>query len=301
MPWTDITFTTPQPLQAVHEGLQDCHAVAPGELDNSTARLNAVKGSVAISTNPVATTASGVAALRTSMEGLLQAGGRFVCVHPYIHPLGDRRGDYAYLTPQQAAEGMAAKLADPMDSPGEDTLQAVLLMLRGVEHTDFVETLNAFNTVFPVSELQLAERRAGQLATLEQDKMIQTTGPVHPAWRGQDPRRHERAKDMGTTLGAQVALGEGYAIEAVRPEDELAALIDKKKALLEQLETDWTTLQDVIQGGAGKGLVLNGNSGSIHRQLVELRPPVEGYKLAAVCAWIGTAEHMTFFRELLGI
>lgn len=301
MSWTNIHFTLPPSLKAVHSDLQACRAGAPVELTAGKSRLAGVAGAVTLHTNPVMGTVGNVADLRQAMVGLLDAGGLFTCVHPYIHPLGDRRGEYAYLTPQQAADGLAVKMADPMDLPGKDTLQGVFLLLRGVEHADFADTLKAFNAIFPVTELELAQRRAGQLATLEQDKMIQTTGPVHPAWRGQNPRQHERANDMGMALGAQVALGEGYAIEAERPEDELAALIDKKQAHIEQLETEWTALQDVIQGGAGKGLVLNGNSGSIHRQLAEFRPPVEGYKLAAMCAWIGTAEHMTFFRELLGL
>ncbi len=163
MPWSTVSLTTPPTLQTVHEGLHNCRTAIPAELDNSTARLNTVKETVTISANPVAAAASNVAALRASMESLLQAGGRFVCVHPYIHPLGDRRGDYAYLTPQQAVEGMAAKLADPKDLQAEDELRGVFLLLRGVDNDDFAKTLVAFNAVFPVTELQLAERRADGL------------------------------------------------------------------------------------------------------------------------------------------
>ncbi|RWU04141.1 hypothetical protein DWB63_09040 [Pseudodesulfovibrio sp. S3] len=291
----------PSPLGAAHDTLQDCRANAPGELNAGKTRLTNVAGSVKINTNPVLGTVGNIDALRQAMTGLLQTGGLFACVHPYIHPTGDRRGDYAFLTPQQAATGMVDKLGDVMDLPPGGDLQAVFLLLRGVEHTGFADTLKAFNAVFPVTELQLAERRAAWLATLETDKLIQATGPVHPAWHKQDPRRHERAADLDTALGAQVALGEGYALESVRPEDELAALIDKKQAHVTQLETAWTALQDVIQGGTGLGQILTGNRDSIHRQLNEALPPVEGYKLAAMCCWIGTDEQTTFIKELLGL
>ena len=235
------------------------------------------------------------------MNELLQVGGRFVCTHPYLHPLGDRRGDYSYLTPQQAVEGMAAKLADPMDLPADGDLQGLFLLLRGVDHRGFADALGAFNTIFPVTELQLAERRAGWLATLEKDKLIQATGPIHPAWHEQDPRRHGGGTEMETTLGPLVAMAEGYDQENVRPEAELAALIEKKRAHLQAIDAAWTALADNLQNGTGLALVLEGNSGSIHRQLVENTPPAEGYKLAAVCGWIGEAHQMTFFRELLGI
>ncbi|MBI9087561.1 MAG: hypothetical protein JEZ11_28490, partial [Desulfobacterales bacterium] len=99
MIWTDISISTLSTLQAVQDGLQGCRTAAPTELDNSKARLATVNGSANIAPNPVAATASGIDALRQSMDELLQAGGRFVCTHPYLHPLGDRRGNYSYLTP----------------------------------------------------------------------------------------------------------------------------------------------------------------------------------------------------------
>ncbi|MBI9080466.1 MAG: hypothetical protein JEY79_12085 [Pseudodesulfovibrio sp.] len=301
MTWTAINLSTPSALQAVHTGLQECHSFAPGELDNSKARLAAINGSANIAPNPVAATASGIDALRQSMKELLQSDGRFVCTHPYLHPLGDRRGNYSYLTPQQAVEGMAAKLADPMDLPPNGDLQGVFLLLRGVDNQGFADTLGTFNTIFPVTELQLAERRAAWLATLEKDKLIQATGPIHPTWHEQDPRRHEGGKNMDTTLGPLVAMAEGYNQENIRPETELDALIEKKRAHLQTLDDAWTNLTATLQGGTGLGLVLDGNSGSIHRQLLENTPPVEGYKLAAACCWIGESGQMTFFRELLGL
>lgn len=301
MTWENVSFSVPTTLQAVQEGLQGCYSTAPGELDNSRARLSAVNGSLPITTNHVAATASGIDALRQSMDDLLQAGGRFVCTHPYIHPLGDRRSDCSYLTPQQAVKGMAAKLADPLDLFTSGNLQGVFLLLRGVDNQGFADALGAFNTIFPVTELQLAARRAKRLATLEKDKLIQATGPIHPAWHEQDPRRHGGGVDLDTTLGPLVAMVEGYNQENFRPEAELDALIEKKRAHLQMLDDAWTDLTATLQGSTGLCLVLNGNSGSIHRQFIENLPSVEGYKLAAVCCWIGESGQMTFFRELLGL
>ncbi|WP_419787302.1 hypothetical protein [Pseudodesulfovibrio sp.] len=301
MSWPSVSISLPASLQTVLDGLQGCRSSVPGELDNSLARLDAVKGSATIATNPAAATAANVTGLRASMNGLLQAGGRFVCVHPYIHPLGDRRGDYAYLTPQQAVDGMAAKLADPKDLQAGSNLRGVFLLLRGVDNAGFAGTLAAFNAVFPITELQLAERRAGWLATLEPDKFVQATGPIHPAWTDQKAHRHPEAVALEKALGGLLGMAEGYDLENTRPEEELAAVIEKKRAHLQELETAWATITDALKSGQGLGLVLDGNVGSIHRQLRENLPPVEGYKLAAVCCWLGNAVDMTFFRELLGL
>ncbi len=117
------------------------------------------------------------------------------------------------------------------------------------------------------------------------------------------PRRstHPGCTALDTSLGGLLGMAEGYDLENVRPEDELAAVIEKKRAHLQGLDAAWATITGALQGGAGMGLVLDGNIGSIHRQLVENMPPVEGYKLAAVCCWIGTTQSMTFFRELMGL
>lgn len=301
MAWTSVSITLPASLQVVRNGLQECITAAPDELDASQARLAGVTGAATVAANPTADTASAVDTLRASMEALLQAGGRFVCVHPFIHPLGDRRGDYAYLTPQQAVEGLAAKLADPKDLQAGAALRGVFLVLRGVNYAGFAETLAAFNAVFPVTELQQAQRRAASLASLEKDKLIQETGPIHPAWRSQEPRRHQGGTTLETGLGGLLGMAEGYDVENTRPEAELDALIEKKRAHLKALDAAWTAITEGLQGNIGAGLVLDGNIGGIYRQLTEALPPVEGYKLAAACCWIGNADDMTFFQELLGL
>ncbi len=85
------------------------------------------------------------------------------------------------------------------------------------------------------------------------------------------PRRADgiRERRVDTSLGGLLGMAEGYDLENVRPEDELAAVIEKKRAHLQGLDAAWATITGALQGGAGMGLVLDGNIGSIHRQLVE--------------------------------
>ncbi|SOB60524.1 conserved protein of unknown function [Pseudodesulfovibrio profundus] len=301
MTWNPITLAPPPSLQAVHDELQGCRGAAPNELDASQNRLAAVNGAIPIASNPVAAAAAGVEALRIATIGLLQAGGHFLCLHPYIHPLGDRRGEYAYLTPQQTVTGMADKLADPQDVLSKNSLESVFLLLRGVDHDHFAAVLDAFCTLFPVTELMLAKRRAKWLATLEKDKLIRAVGPVHPSWHSHETRRHPRTVQLDQEMGGLLGMAEGYEQENTRPEAELNALIEKKRTHLQELDAAWTLVTDALRGDSGVGLALNGNMGSIRRQLKENTPPVEGYKLSALCCWIGSIDDVAFIREMVSL
>lgn len=299
--WQPVTFHAPASMAAIRSQVGPVSDQAPGELSTSAGRLTAVSGQVTMTTNPVAAAAAGCAALRAQLEALMVAGGRFVCIHPYLHPVGDRRGDYAYLTPMDAVAALAAKLADAADPPPDGTLGALVLMIRETTHTNFQGALSVFNTVFPVTGFQLAQRRAGYLATLEADKLVQPVGPAVPPWRGHDPRRQRSAMALDRTLGGLVALAEGYDAENTRPEAELAAVMDEKAQRVADMTAAWDTLSGQFQGAAGLGLYLEGDGGSIRRQLLASEPPAPTYKLTALACWLATPGDLTLFREIFGL
>jgi hypothetical protein len=271
------------------------------ELDGSQARLSSVTGLAVVAQNPVADGASMVSAIRQGLDNLLQGGGRIFCLHPFIHPQGDRRGDYAYMTPQQAVSGLADKLADTVDILPAGALDCVAVLIRGVDFAGFAAALGAFNMVFPATELLLAQRRADDLAALEQTKLARPDGGIAPRWLQQDARRHPAIRQLDTAMGNLVAAGEGYDQENTGPEAELAALIDKKRAYLTSIEDAWTEASAALQGGAGLLLDMAGSRDTLHGQMRGAVPEVEGYKLAAVACWVGSPEQMTIFREVFGV
>ena len=299
--WQTIAFAPPGSLLNIHASAAEVAAAAPGELDSSAGRLAAVNGTAAMTANPVAAIAALCDGLRDTLIGLMSTGGKFVCVHPYRHPVGDRRYDYAYLTPADAVSALAAKLADVADPPPAGTLGALTLMIRETGHAAFRASLAAFNAVFPVTGLQLAQRRAGWLATLESDKLIQAAGPKTPAWKSGDPRRHAAVAGMDRATGGLLALAEGYAAENVRPEDELAALIAEKTQRVADLESAWNDFAASLQGDAGSGLYLTGDAASIRRQLLSSDPPAATYKLTACACWVAPEANLTLLREVFGL
>lgn len=300
MAWTPVAFSAPPTAQSWADSLIPALGGAAVELDGSQARLASVTGLAAVAQNPVAGGTTMVAAIRQGMGNLLQGGGRFFCLHPFIHPQGDRRGDYAYMTPQQAASGLADKLADTVDILPAGTLSCVAVLIRGVDFAGFAGALGAFNAVFPATELRMAQRRADDLAALEQSKLARPDGGIAPRWLQQDARRYPAIRNLDVAMGTLVAAGEGYDQENIGPEAELATLIEKKRASLASIEDAWAATCAALEGGAGLTLNIDGTRDTLHGQMRSAIPAVEGYKLAAVACWVGSPEQMTIFREVFG-
>lgn len=307
MGFIPISFTVPATAATIRSGLSAVVTGVAGVTAEGTGRLAAVTGGAVPQKSPLAGAAANVAALRAQLDALLQAGGRFVCVHPYVHPVGDRRGEYSYLTPSDCVAALGDKIADPEDGAGDadaGNLAAVCVLLHAADHGPFAALLAAFNAVFPVTELQLAERRARQLITLEKDKRIIATAPKEPRWVASAPHRHGALCGMDTALGALVAQSEAFAAENASAEAELAALMQARAAHVAQLDAAWQALCSGLSGDAGDaglGWYLSGDAAGMARQLAAGGTPVSAYKLCAALCWVGAAERVAVFKEVFGL
>jgi len=301
MGWQSITFAVPPAAVAIHDGFGPVVSGISGEVAGAQARLAAVTGGAVAQASPLAASASGVVALREALEALVASGGRMVAVHPYIHPAGDRRGDYSYLTPVDCVAALAAKLTDAEDLPEAGSLAAVVVLIHAFDHAPFAAALAAFNAVFPVTELQLAERRARALASLEADKLIIATAPREPRWTTATPHRHATVRSMETQLGPLLAQCEAYDAENTPPEAELAVLLAERAAHVAQLEAAWSAFASACFGDAGLGMYLAGDAENMARQLLAGGAPAAAYKLCAAVCWVGHSDRVAIFREVFGL
>lgn len=299
----ELSFTLSQTAEATHNAIAGVASAVSGEAQNSKTRLASITGAVAQAKSPASGSAATVAALRTAHTNLLAAAGHFVAIHPYIHPAGDRRGDYAYLTPRAGIDALAEKLADLNDlaAPAGEARDMVVVLLCGTDHGQFAKQLDAFCSVFPVTPLELAKRRATQLATLEEDKMLKTTGKMHPVLTAGTPRRHSALRSMDTTLGALLAIGEGADAENITPEAELQAVLDKVAAKAAAHETAWKTLAATFSGQHGHALFASGSLPALRNTLADCSVPSAVYKLTALACWVGKRDELVIFREVFGV
>ncbi|WP_027361092.1 hypothetical protein [Halodesulfovibrio aestuarii] len=298
MDWSNISFA---PVGAnIYQSLSPVLSGAAGELAGSKGRLSSITGVVPVARNPLSTGAATVAALRSALIDLTAQSGQCVCVHPYVHTVGHRRGEYSYLTPNDALKALGNKLIDAEEKLPSGKLGAVFVLLYGATHADFVKQLGAFLQVFPVTELQLVMRRANALNTHEKDKFITPAGRMWPEFRQRDLRQHGTVRSVGSCLGPLVAVGEGYN-EATTPEAQLAALMDKKAAHIQQAENAWQQLVATMQGGAGKAMYCEGSLAGLRAELFKSGTPSSVYKLCTAMCWLGAPQQLTVLKEVFGL
>ncbi|SHJ72411.1 hypothetical protein ACQ0P8_16250 (plasmid) [Halodesulfovibrio aestuarii] len=298
MSWQSLTFS---PIgENIHDGLLPVLSQAAGELAGSKGRLSSISGVVPVAKNPLSSSAATVAALRTQLTDLVTRYGQCVCVHPYLHTVGHRRGEYSYLTPNDALKQLGNKLIDAEETFPSGKLGAVVVVLYGATHSAFVEQLETFLQVFPVTELQKIQRRANGLSSLETDKFFIPAARSWPEVVQRDPRQHNSLRDVDTTLGQLVAIGEGYN-ETTAPEAQLAALIDKKTATIQAAEQAWQNLTTSLAGEAGKVMYCEGSPAGLRSELFKSGSPSSVYKLSAAISWIAQPAQLTVFKKVFGL
>ncbi|HAS87819.1 MAG TPA: hypothetical protein DCS48_00690 [Desulfovibrio sp.] len=273
----------------------------PGEVSAAQNRLNGVAGFIPVTPSPVSGVAGNASDLISRLNSLLAISADFICIHPYVHPVGDKRGDYAYLSPSSCRDAMLTKLADPYEKLPEGQCGVVFLQLTGYDHADMAKKLAAFNTVFPVVSLQLVQRRAADLAVLETEKYVFGNGFISPKFQKLDERQHKKNRDMDAAMASMLAISHGYDTQNKRPETRLQEVMEKKKNQVAEAAASWTELAGTFAGGSGQAAYLAGTVGQIRNDFSKLAITDGAHVLSVICCWIGQPEELAIFKEVLGI
>ncbi|MDG9666718.1 hypothetical protein ONV78_03145 [Hahella sp. CR1] len=275
-------------------------AGADASLAEASTRINGV--SLAYSPNPLATQASEASAVRETYQALMRYEGQILCVHPFQEGVGDGSGLYRYLSAPNAAARLAAKLTDAQDTGRpRGQLDAVSVLIVARDLASFAERLEAFNAIFPTPELQLAQRRAAQLATLEQEKFILPDAPLTPPWVARDGVQIPRLAQHGRAVGAQLATAQGYAAETLSPVAELQAVIERKRQSLQQLQRHYEQLKGQLSGQAGYALYAQDDASTVAAQIKTPGAPGHEYVLTAGALFVADAGRLTFLKEIFGL
>ncbi|ABC33408.1 conserved hypothetical protein [Hahella chejuensis KCTC 2396] len=275
-------------------------AGADASLAEASARMQGV--SLSYARNPLAAQANEAAAARDAYLALMRYEGQTLCVHPFQEGVGDGSGLYRYLSAPNAAARLAAKLTDAQDvGRPRGQLDAVAVLIVARDLAGFAERLKLFNAVFPAPELQLAQRRAAQLATLEQEKFILPDAPLTPPWIARDGLQIPRLAQHGRAVGAQLATAQGYAAETPNPIVELQGVIERKRQRLQQLQNHYTQLKSQLTGQAGFALYAQGDAPNVAAQLQAPGVPGHEYVLTAGALFVAKAGQLTFLKEMFGL
>ncbi|WP_319780786.1 hypothetical protein [Maridesulfovibrio sp.] len=299
--WKPVNYTLPESAAGIKQGADPVLNSVPGEVGAAQSRLNGVAGFIPVTPSPVSGPAGNAENLISRLNSLLAISADFLCVHPYVHPVGDKRGDYAYLSPSSCRDAVLAKLADPYENLPEGDCAAVFLQITGYDHADMAKKLAAFNTVFPVVPLQLVQRRAADLAVLETEKFIFGTGFVSPKFQKLDERQHKKNRDMDTAMASMLAYCHGYDTQNKRPETRLQEVMAKKQNKAAEAAASWAELAATFAGGSGQAAYLTGSVGQIRNDFSKLAITDGAHVLSVICCWIGQPEKMAIFKEVLGL
>jgi hypothetical protein len=180
----------------------------------------------------------------------------------------------------------------------------VLVVMAAPDAGRFATSLQRFNAVMPLVELQQAQRRAGALATLEEDKFKVPPAPGYPAWGKASPRRGATGRATDVALGAQLALGEGLEAATASPLERLQGFATRQGATMQRRRADLASLGSSMTGTdpGWFGLYLEGLVAEVARLLVRFVPPLDdAFKCCAAVCWYGRRQQVAYYKEAFGL
>lgn len=303
MSWQPVNFQLPPSLAAVRGNVSAVIGAGDGELSSADIRLSAVPVVSGLTVNPVSTQAAQAVTARQSLVNLLAFDGKLLVVHPWQHTVGQGEGNVRALSAINAIARLADKLTDQQDrNTPTGAMEAVAILVATASAKDLSSNLSALNAVFPVPELQFVQRRAEQLRDLEKTKWIQRTAPLSPFWKRRQLQQFPALSDSGRYLNQIVATADGYDTENTTPSAELSALIAKKKSYLQQLDSDYTTLQNQLSGSAGLALYVTGSTpATLAQALKTAASPGHESTLSTAILFTGQQGQLTALKEIVGL
>lgn len=178
-------------------------------------------------------------------EALPALSCSMVPAHPYIYGLGRETSNGNYLSPANACQYLAGKLA----STG-GTSDTIVMMVASSSHSEFMTALNALADVFPTPSFTQVARLAQSMATLATDKMQLPDKP-----RNALPEAQPLSVTTARTMSASSAIAAAQAAAAVP-----ASVVDIEAAIASFA----TTCQQIAGDAATAAGDLTAKSARIH-------------------------------------
>jgi hypothetical protein len=308
MNWAPVTMRWPeQSTQWMGElaGVQD---MATAELGKTAERVTGLVDLVKIDASQLGALAK--TAADKSLAALDAQFGevpRCITVTPFQSGVGQGKGSQRFLSAPNLLQRLADKLQDGNDGnlpSGEQ--HALVILFLGTRYDGLASSLAKFNALLPIADLQKAERRAGNLFTLEAEKWTLPTAGALPRWSDLPLERCTLVKDAKQAISSQVARLESYAADS-SPLSDLAALAQRKADQAVSQAGNLTALKELLANGTPDAtmqarLLGPGDTTELRKQLLAGDDsPGHEWVLSSGVMLVGSLQGLAFVRELVGL
>lgn len=247
MSWTPLAVApTPAFVQAF--------ALAQTALANLPTALMAVRGT--LESAPAIDGPYGDASLNQLLTPTIAPALQFALIHPWLEGVGQGNGHYRYLAPANAIQALARKLSDARDSFGSVNTpkDALVVLITGGSYRELSLQLSAFSLLYDLTDLRMLANRCKALADLENTKQ-QLPGPLSNIhWRAATALTSPSLKKVVKSLDHAIGHLDGQRQKNQSPDDELAALAEKKAAAISQALQDAQGRLKTLVGAVGQSL-----------------------------------------------
>ena len=299
--WNAVDFSPSDTLSGIGDSLMPAVEGLVSDVQAGAGKLTELAEKVPNAVPDVSALAGMADELRGRLAGLMTGSVSVLCVHPWQQGVGDRKGDYAWLTPENALASLSARCVPACltgDAPQGGA--ALVLVVTAPDLSAFMDALGAFNSVFPLRELEQAGHRAAALATLELDKFVIPKAPCFPPWEWLTPGTPSTGAAFEQVTGTVLARMEATKAAATAPLDALKQAGERLQTQLGAAVKKIDALKQAMQGTNASwfGAYLSGDLGELSRDLSLIAPPANAaHKLTAALLFVGSAPQLAYFQE----
>ena len=156
--WNGVAFAPSASISELADSLTPAVRGALSDMRSGAESVLSLAGKVPNNIPDAAELAGMADSLRDKFTGMMAGQVQALCVHPWQQGIGERAGDYAWLTPEKALAALGERCA--ASSGMLDGNAAVVLLFSCPDLASFSESLRSFSQVFPLPDVEQAARRA---------------------------------------------------------------------------------------------------------------------------------------------
>ena len=291
MAWVNTNASWPPSASNISNAADSVLNQVGSAMEQAVARVAANVDKVSYSRHDLSDDAQALLGLRAALNDLTVMGN-ILTVTPSVFGLGNEGN----LSGQAAIDAIAKKLTDHADRHLPVTqAHALVLLLSAPSPAQLLNELTPLCSLLALPSLLAYQRQLKKMLTLTDDKMQQMIPAIAPRWTHAQALNYQPLRSAASLMGQQLAQLESLSDDRTPPLAKLSALAAKRTAMLSELNTALTEIQQVAANiwrfdYAGNATQL---AAALKAQPAPINNPV------SVALVICSEQPLLFIRELL--